>query len=146
MQDINKLANIPSSFIFKVGTEDKSIPIKQLSIKEVTKVRETINAEAKLRWSNRLKEATASLSPIERASIYKEACKEDVDLSKEINQILIEDKYISLVLESAGINKNDMTEILKIEENINTVISAWRYALGMQDTKEEEKGEESPLE
>ena len=147
MQDINKLANIPTNFIFSVGGADKTVAIKQLSIKEITRIREIIYGEAKLRWSNRLKEATSTLNPSERASIYKEACKEELDLTADINAILIEDKYISLVLESAGVAKNDITEIFKIEANISEVVKAWRYALGIEDKKEEEPKEEpsSPL-
>ena len=145
MTDISKLANLPESFIFEVEGESKTVGVKCLSVLQIEMVRNKAMGEAKLRWSNRLKDATQALSPDIRNSVICEACKSAPDLSDDMNKIILEDTFIQMVLELAGMNKKELTVIFKEEKNIGEIIKAWQFALNIVDDKAEEVTKESPL-
>lgn len=148
MNDLSRLSNTPIEFLFlnEDGTS-KNLSVKALTIAQIETLRAKVLGEAKLRWSNRLKDATQSLSPDIRNSIIIEACKSNPDLSKDTEEIILEDRFVTLALELAGVNRKDIEAIFKVSDNIKNIIDAWRHALGLKEVKEEEvKGEtEIPL-
>lgn len=145
MSEISTLANLPESFIFDVEGVQKSVEVKCLSVLQIEVIRNKAMSEAKLRWSNRLKDATQALAPDIRNQVICEACKSAPDLSDDVNKIILEDTFIQMVLELAGVHKKDIPLIFKKEENIGEIIKAWKFALNIVDDKVEEVAKESPL-
>ena len=99
MNDLSRLSNTPVEFLFQNedGT-NKNISVKALSIAQIETLRAKVLGEAKLRWSNRLKDATQSLSPDIRNQVIIDACKSNPDLSKDTEEFLFGSSFISRLL------------------------------------------------
>ena len=147
MSTVNTLANVPVEFVFTIGDITKTIGIKELSVVQLETLRNRVNNEAKSRWSKRLQEATSALTPDIRNTIIIEACKQEPDLSTDIQGIMVEDKFVAMALEFAGLDKKNWDELIKIPDNTKVIIDAWKHALAIKPEPIKVEGAiESPLE
>lgn len=125
---------------FKVGEDQKSFTVTELSVKDLEEYMRKAHNGARKTWLKRIHEVADGLDIKEKSRFLVEASKIEPDLSDDINKWLFTDEGFKAALFKACPDiKEDWDRVLEEADNAKPLIEAWQTAVGvLEDIKKSE--------